>query len=680
MRDKTTLIIAIHNHQPVGNLFPVLTKATQRSYRPFIKTLNRYPFLKLNLHYSGFLLKWLFKKHPDIIKLLKSLIKDRQVDILGGGIYEPILPSIPLNDAREQLRLLTLLIEKIFGIRPQGFWLAERVWEPQIPEITSASGLKFTFADDIHFTYAGFDRDSLDGYYATESDGKKLFIFPINEDLRYLVPFGKVSVVIDYLRHKRKLGSRCITLAADGEKFGVWPGTYNLVYKRKWLENFFKSLEDNRDWIEVKTAASFIKQTPPTSIAYLPTASYDKMMRWALPAKEQVYFENLLNILKRQREHKKFLPFLKGGFWKNFFVKYPESNNMHKRMFMVSQEKGLSENKKSSSYKRALDFLYRSQCNDAYWHGLFGGLYLPHLREAIYENLIAAENLFKKNQAGQSFECETLDFNLDGRREVMLRSEALNLFFEPAYGGSLFELDLRRKNINLINTLSRKREAYHLKNNPKKSKFKKIIFDRYSRRAFQDHVLEKQTTLKKFKEAKFRKCANFIDKPYSLIKKDDREVVFERKGNIWLRAKAFSLDIKKQISFVKDNVIKATYSLLNKSEEDLNFIFGVEFNFSLYSSRNPKCYFKCGSQVKALNKSANLKSVRKVRLVDKVRQFEIEFVLGEPVSMWYFPVFTISQSEAYLEKIFQCGCFLIHWKLALSPNRAWQTDFNIVFK
>ena len=34
--------------------------------------------------------------------------------------------------------------------------------------------------------------------------------------------------------------------------------------------------------------------------------------------------------------------------------------------------------------EQARTALYRGQCNCAYWHGAFGGVYLPHLRNAIY--------------------------------------------------------------------------------------------------------------------------------------------------------------------------------------------------------------------------------------------------------------------------------------------------------
>ena len=42
----------------------------------------------------------------------------------------------------------------------------------------------------------------------------------------------------------------------------------------------------------------------------------------------------------------------------------------------------------------ALDHLYQGQSNDCYWHGLFGGIYISHMRLATHEHLIAAEDNF----------------------------------------------------------------------------------------------------------------------------------------------------------------------------------------------------------------------------------------------------------------------------------------------
>ncbi len=36
----------------------------------------------------------------------------------------------------------------------------------------------------------------------------------------------------------------------DLEKFGSWPGTHELCYDKRWLDNFFTEIENNSAWLE----------------------------------------------------------------------------------------------------------------------------------------------------------------------------------------------------------------------------------------------------------------------------------------------------------------------------------------------------------------------------------------------------------------------------------------------
>src|SRR6202453_859055 len=107
--------------------------------------------------------------------------------------------------------------------------------------------------------------------------------------------------------------------------------------------------------------------------------------------------------------------------------------------------------------------LYRGQCNCPYWHGTFGGLYLPHLRNAIYRGLIAAHNALDdaEKRTGPRVLIEAGDFNLDARQEVRLENDRLIAWVRPARGGHIYELDVRENATNLLATLDRRPEAYH---------------------------------------------------------------------------------------------------------------------------------------------------------------------------------------------------------------------------
>src|SRR5262249_45407178 len=111
--------------------------------------------------------------------------------------------------------------------------------------------------------------------------------------------------------------------------------------------------------------------------------------------------------------------------------------------------------------QKLLDSLWAGQCNCAYWHGVFGGLYLPHLRQAIYKELLTAESHADKALQNDKVRVAQEDFDKDGRVELLVETPEQNLYIAPSQGGSIFEWDLRKDAINLQNVLTRRPEGYH---------------------------------------------------------------------------------------------------------------------------------------------------------------------------------------------------------------------------
>src|SRR5258708_30426114 len=91
-------------------------------------------------------------------------------------------------------------MQRHFGRSPSGAWVAERVWEPQLPTVLAAANVAYTLVDDMHFLAAGFEPEELFGPYIAEDHGKTAWLYPGQKTLRYLIPFGKVEDVIAYLR------------------------------------------------------------------------------------------------------------------------------------------------------------------------------------------------------------------------------------------------------------------------------------------------------------------------------------------------------------------------------------------------------------------------------------------------------------------------------------------------
>jgi alpha-amylase len=456
-------IFGVHNHQPLGNFDGVLEEAAQRAYRPFFQALRRFPAVRSLVHTSGLLLDWWEAHAPDLLDLLAELAGRGQVEPLTGGLTEPILPLLPDHDKVGQIRALTDRVTKRLGVRPRGMWLAERVWEPHLARPLVEAGVEYVLVDDHHFGMAGLDPARLSGYYLTEEQGHTLAVFPINQRLRYLIPFGPVEEVFRTLTERAEAGG-ALTMVDDGEKFGVWPGTYDLVYGEGWLERFFAGL-DRLPGVELVTAAEYLDRYPATGRVYLPTTSYREMTEWVLEPEAAAQLERTRAALIEQAGPEAGR-LLRGGFWRNFLVRYPEVNDSYRKMVRVSGrlQTALGRRPDDRALLAARDALWRGQCNDAYWHGIFGGVYLPHLRRAVRSAVLTAEAaLDREEPAAAPVVHESGDLDGDGAAEVAIRSDRLSLLVRPAAGGTITELAYRPLAFDLADVLTRRVEASHLR-------------------------------------------------------------------------------------------------------------------------------------------------------------------------------------------------------------------------
>jgi alpha-amylase len=703
---KVQFIFAIHNHQPVGNFDFVAEDAYQKAYLPFIKALERHPSLKITLHYTGILYHFFEQHHPEFIDLLRKLVAEGRAEILSGGFYEPILAVLPDEDKVGQVRALTDYIERVLGYDAKGLWLAERVWEPHLPKAIAAAGIKHVVVDDFHFKMAGLHDDELDGYFLTEEQNSMLRIFPGSERLRYLIPFHPPEETITLLSGLRSTErNRLVTMADDGEKFGVWPETYHSVYVEGWLERFFTLLEQNSEWLETTTFSEYLTKEPPRGRVYLPTASYMEMGEWALPTRAMKEYGAALAKAMESQECAGLRPFIKGGTWRNFLAKYPESNHMHKRMMMVSRKvhEALDAwgTKGNAAAARMLDHLYQSQCNDSYWHGVFGGLYLPHLRSAVYGHLIQAEVLADQARLPPSWlELEMGDFDRDGSEKVMLNSELMNLFIDPAEGGRITEFDWKPRSFNLTNTLTRRREGYHDKirtaGKDKDACGAKTIHDRvvvkeegleghlqydwYKRGSLLDHFIESGVDLASFMRSEYCEAGDFVLGAYELKQRKQGGVAslaLERRGNV----AGLSVRLRKEISLrqaASEFIVR--YEIENLNAEELNTSFGSEFNFSLLAGNAHDRYYDIPGHVLDKRNLASIgetNNVKQVRLVDEWLKLKLTLTFSLSASLWRAPIETVSQSEGGFERVYQSSMVMPIWRLSLPPGKSWEVEIRV---
>lgn len=690
------LIFGCHSHQPVGNFDFVFDEAYRKAYLPFIEVLERFPSVHVTLHYTGPLLDWFLRERPEYLQRLRKLREAGQVEIMGGGYYEPLLCAIPERDALAQIARMQTFCTEHFGAAPRGMWLTERVWEPQMARTLARAGIEYTALDDTHFLCSGVPREKLFGYHMTEDEGLTVKLFPILEKLRYMIPFAPVAETIEYLREQAtEEGTRCAVFHDDGEKFGVWPYTYQSVYEKGWLTEFFTALEENQDWLRTKTYSEYLESAKPAGRSYITCASYFEMMEWALPTDLQRKLHAAQREAKADPEkYERYGQFLRGGFWRGFLSKYPESNNIQKRMLRVSRrvERLRATFDSNPDFVEAERLLHEGQCNCAYWHGAFGGVYLNHLRTALYERLIAADGLLDRVDCGTAgwVNGEITDFDGDGNDEAVLENEVVSAFFAPADGGTLFEFDFKPRPFNFLNTLARREEPYHdaLRNGGAQKAGEStggsihdlvqvkeegldqyLVYDPYRRASLRDHLFGDDIGLEAL-----RLCSTEVE---GWDPSAEYAVAQEASGvQMHRETSAFgtTVRIEKAVSLAAGrSSLEVAYAILNVGDAPLEGWFGVEFGVNLLTGSAPDRYlYSEGYGPVALGSNGDIASLTRVALRDDWMRLELELRFGAPARVFHFPIETVSQSEAGQERVHQ-GCVVLPcWRLSLAPGASWR--------
>jgi alpha-amylase/alpha-mannosidase (GH57 family) len=691
---------ATHNHQPLGNFDYVIEEAYEKSYLPFFDLAAKYP-IRFATHFTGILLDWLQEKHPDHVARLRAMVERNQLEIISGGFFEPILSVIPPQDQQAQIKMLSQRIRELFGYEPRGMWLAERVWEQPLASVLHDANIRYVLLDDTHFLYAGLRDEDLNGYYLTEDRGKTLAVFPISKALRYTIPFAPVDETIRVLRDAASEGgTNIVTFADDGEKFGVWPRTFDHVYRQGWLEEFFRKLSENASWINMLPPAEAMQQVPPRGRIYLPNASYAEMMEWSLPtANAMERYEQFLHDLDEDKETwEPYRQFVRGGYWRNFFAKYPETNQLHKHMLRTSA-RARAANMPSATQEKLL----AAQCNDPFWHGVFGGIYLANLRHANYSALVEADKLLDEAEALNGVRIETSDFDCDGADEVILESKSLSVYVKPSLGGMIAEIDFKPRNFNATNIISRQPEAYHSKLTKaatpaqaggtksihdmveaKEAGLEKVLaYDWYRHGCLIEHFLTPEASVEDLKMMRFRELGDFVTSAFTWgwSQKENR-LTMERVGNLHVRQTG-PIRLMKQVAIAKDSGdLQVTYTLTNESQEPLRLRFASEWSFNLLApSAHDRYYEANGAKLDApqMNSSGSVAS-QNLRLVDEYLRLAIGVTATGCSEIIRFPVESVSLSEAGFERIFQGSIVMPVWNIELAAGAIWNASLAVAFE
>jgi 4-alpha-glucanotransferase len=437
------------------------------------------------------------------------------------------------------------------------------------------------------------------------------------------------------------------------------------------------------------------------------------MTEWVLPPDETPVF---VELLENARAHDDVAArFLRGGFWRNFAAKYREINELHKQMLRVSAK--VDAMPEGPAKQAACDHLYQGQSNDCYWHGLFGGIYIVHMRMATLAHLIAAEDIvdsFAAANGGKPYGARLFDTDLDAIDEALLSSPGQTIAVDLNEGAGISSWDLRASRVALASVLRRRPEAYHARlieheqedsaagradaraaasGGPKtihdivsvkEPGLSKILhYDDHERRSGIVHLLPAGggTTAAQFVSAGYRELGDFVESAYETDSLEANRLVARRVGTFQSPTGDRPLIVEKAYRFDGDRSkpkLELAVTVENPGEWPLEFELATEWNLDLLGGgHNPAAYYEVGADRTAHDVGGELLDTRGIAFGNDYEGVRIEARAEPDARLTWFPVETVSNSEAGFERSYQGSCMLFRWPVSLA--RGERRTFKVAF-
>ena len=263
LTEKLKLVLGFHCHLPSDiHKIPVENDFI-KSYNNFIisiiDNLSRTKNIKATIHFSGSLINHLDKKYPDFSSKVLTLLDQNKIELLSGGMYDPIFPFIPKDDRQAQLSLMSRFINHTYGYLPNGAWLTEYAWEPSLAVDLSKSRVQYICLPKEYFLSAGINEENLSGYFVTEDEGRKVGVFPVNLKLDELIKQFSPEEAVKFILDKGK------SVTVENPLLVVFfEGIKGIDEPNNWLKDFFSIIDSKTEEIETKLINNFFTGNKPS--------------------------------------------------------------------------------------------------------------------------------------------------------------------------------------------------------------------------------------------------------------------------------------------------------------------------------------------------------------------------------------------------------------------------------
>jgi hypothetical protein len=609
------MILGSHAHVPSGADEKEFEFVYEKKMRPFVTNLYRYSNIRAVLHYSGVLLYWVERTHPEFFMLIEDMVSRKQAEILSGGFYDPMFPLMPPQDRIGQMELLTTYLRKHFGKRPLGCWIPGMAWEQNLASSLSAGDMSYTFLSQDQFVQAGIQAEEIFSPCISEDQGKIVTIFPVSTSIEKELAEKSFSQV--FIEFKKQIE----------ENYGYLPDMVISVFPDK-ISCASEEAPDtawNRFFEETSLSENLIETVLPLKI----TRGQKTFKKASFPNSA-----SLDNFFSPRR----------------FIIDYCGAAGIYSKMIftsvLINQIKGDKSRKQN-----AREELWKAQDYSLFTPGKWQ-LYNEH-KKAAYSSLIRAEQLSREKGKFISSLIQ-YDFDFDGKTEYLFQDTVMNCYIQTK-GAGIFELDYIPKAWNYLDCSSAVLQG---------------DADDSRKIAFADSILPetKTTDIEKGFPKDARLCFN---EEYQALEQN-------RKGKACFLLPSSdsnlpfaSIEITKCYLLKKD-ILSVSYNLKNTGKENLTFNFVTEIDLSFAGTGDEFTrFYTVENNEKDIPVEKLLNNTDNLKILDVQNEVQIILRSEKP--------FSGSLLHVYREGHYQTTGILPVFSVTLESTKTWTNEFTVKF-
>lgn len=633
----------------------IFEKDYENVYKPAAKFLYSHPEFRMSFAFNGVQIDFLQKEYPEFIEILRELISRRQIEILGGGYYDPAFPLLFPMDRTGQIEFLTSTLRSVTGKRPRGITLCASIWDYSLVSCFYNCGMDYVLLDNSLIP----DEKQKFVPLIMSDKGKTISILPLYQEFKPEIqddPRDYLNLISKKIAKSSKNAPKPLKECVKGLNIQFTHEEFQSLLRSGYLEKLYREISEKKDFFDFATPITLVKEAKLRIPVYIASGMSREVGQWGIEPYRAV---------KADRHYPVSIY--------DFFQIYPQSRALYDRMLYVSMLVNQSHGDKLRKTS-AREKLWEAQNGDGFICTSKGAFVSATYRQQAYKKLTEAEKIAR--QCGEFKETfVSYDYTGDGLNEYICR---MNKYFAVISlgGGAIRELDVLQNSGNFADNLNcvKEFEGYD---------------DNYERGLFIDHI---------FSEDEFnayiqnKPSGNGIFSKYIYSELDfssqRKEVKLVAEAKFQNRQK-ISLK-KKYVCYSSGMMIQ--YILKNESGELLKAKFAVESSFAqtnfnakdfnafsldiVTNGKRQEINTKTSSY--ELNDSGKLSDVEGIWVTDTDNNITFVFEPNESCGMSFNPI-VFKRPEYTTGELIPAGMTFANtmfWDIVLTPGMEMEKTIN----